>query len=415
VTVVAVLRRPGVARLGAAGLLSEIGDWMLFVALPLFVLQLTGSALVTATVFALELVPTVVAGPLAGAVIDRCAPWRLMRAVAALQAVLLLPLLLVESAGQLWIVYAVVVAESVLGTVIEPCRAATAASLVPAGELMPVNQAMGLLSSLARLVGGPLGGLVLGLRGVDGVLVADVATFLAAAALFSIRVPARREPPVTKGARTSLLRDWADGFAVLAGVPMLRRMVGVVALMALAQGAFVVLFVLFVVRDLGGSEADVGVLRGVQAVGALAGGLGLGVLIGRIEPARLVAASLAAFGLVSLIIWNAPSLTTAYGVYVGLFIVAGVPGLVTMTGLLTLMQEHAGEQMRGRVIGTFLALYGGVQAVGMLLAGLAGTGTGLTTALQVQGLLYLAAAALALRLTSWRPRIVTMRTWPSTR
>ena len=51
---------------GLAGLLSEVGDWMLFIALPLFVLQLTGSALVTATVFALEMVPTVVAGPLAG-------------------------------------------------------------------------------------------------------------------------------------------------------------------------------------------------------------------------------------------------------------------------------------------------------------------------------------------------------------
>src|SRR4029079_4831379 len=72
VTLAATLRRPVIARLGAAGLLSEIGDWMLFIALPLFVLSLTGSSFVTATVFALELVPMVLAAPLAGVPADRC-------------------------------------------------------------------------------------------------------------------------------------------------------------------------------------------------------------------------------------------------------------------------------------------------------------------------------------------------------
>jgi hypothetical protein len=64
-------RRPGLARLAAGGLLSETGDWLLLIALPLHVLALTGSSLVTATVFALELVPTVVAAPLAGVLASR--------------------------------------------------------------------------------------------------------------------------------------------------------------------------------------------------------------------------------------------------------------------------------------------------------------------------------------------------------
>src|SRR4029079_8982532 len=71
VTLAATLRRPGIARLGAGGLLSEISAWILFIALPLFVLSLTGSAFVTATVFALELVPMVLAAPLAGLFVDR--------------------------------------------------------------------------------------------------------------------------------------------------------------------------------------------------------------------------------------------------------------------------------------------------------------------------------------------------------
>jgi MFS family permease len=400
-----VLRRPGVARLGVAGLLSEVGDWMLFIALPLYVLRLTGSPLITSTVFALELLPTVVAGPLAGVLVDRCDPWRLMSGVAALQAVCLLPLLLVDSAADLWLLYAVVVVESVLGTIIEPCRAATAAALVPPAELMPVNQALGVLSSVARLVGGPLGGLILGLRGIDAVLLADALTFLGVAALLF----GPRTGRVRTAAQPHLLREWVEGFVVVARTPVLRRATGVVACMALAQGAFVVLLVLFVVRDLGGSEADVGVLRGVQAVGALAGGALLGTVVGRWEPSRLVAISLGVFGVLSLIIWNAPTLTTAFGVYVALFVAAGAPGIATMTGLVTLLQQHAPEAARGRVMSTFFAVYGGVQAAGMLLAGAVDTGTGLTVALQAQGGLYLAAAVLALRShclasSPWIPR-----------
>jgi MFS family permease len=395
VTVRAVLRAPGVSRLAVAGLLSEVGDWMLLVSLPLFVLQLSGSALVTATVFALELVPTVVLGPLAGVLVDRLDPWRLMAGVVAAQAALLLPLLLVDSADDLWIVYAVVAAESVLGTVVEPGRAATAAALVGAEDLMAVNGAMGVLSGVARLVGGPVGGLVLGLWGIDGVVIADAGTFVAAGVLFLVRrTPVARSP----SPRVRLLHDWVEGIAVVRRSPVLRRVMGVMTFMALAQGGFVVLFVLFVVRELGGSEADVGVLRGVQAIGAIAGGALLGPLVRRCTAERMVAIALAAFGALSLVTWNAPALTTAFGLYVGLFIAVGAPGIAAMTGLLTLLQTHAPPDARGRVLSAFLACSGGVQAAGMLVAGLVGSGAGLSIALQVQGMLYLAAAALALRL-----------------
>ena len=391
----AVLRRPGVGRLGLAGLLSETGDWMLFIALPLFVLDLTGSPLVTASVFALELVPTVLAAPFAGVLVDRLDPWRLMPAVATLQALVLLPLLAVGSARELWIVLAVVVVESVLSTVIEPCRSATAAGLVPAGDLAGLNQVLAMLSSVARFAGGPLGGLLLGLRGIDGVILADAGTFAVVAALFAVRSPSAPAAGREAGGRVRLVRDWAEGLAAIRRAPVLRRALVVVALAALAQGAFVVLFVLFVVRDLGGSEADVGILRGVQAIGSIAGGFVLVAAIRRADPGRLLSLSLAVIGVLSLLTWNGPRATTEFGVYVVLFVAVGVPALTVMTGLLTLVQTHAAPAIRGRVLSTVFAVFAGVQALGMMAAGLVGTGAGLTTALEVQGGLHLAAALVA--------------------
>lgn len=412
-----VLRRPRLGRLTAAGLLSEVGDWLLLIALPLFVLDLTGSALVTATVFALELLPTVLFGPIAGVLVDRYERWVLMTIVATTQAIFLLPLLAVESAEDLWIVYAVVVVESILGTVIEPARNAAATVLVAPEDLMAMNGLLGITSSLARLVGGPLGGLVFGLAGLGGVVIADAATFLAAALLLApwpsrrrtrpgtapIAAPTAASATKTGVASIGVLRGWLEGLRVVARTPMLRRVMGVVGCMALAQGAFVVLFVLFVVRDLGGDASDVGILRGVQAIGAVAGGALLGVLMRRLDATRLLAVSLGAFGVLSLVTWNLPLLTTAFGLYVGLFIAAGFPGLASMTGLMTLLQSQSDDGNRGRILSTFFAVYGGVQALGMLLAGAVGIGAGLSIALQVQGGLYLAAAGLALRLRVSNP------------
>lgn len=407
-----VLRQPRLGRLVVAGLLSEVGDWLLMIALPLFVLDLTGSALVTASVFVLELVPTVVFGPIAGVLVDRYERWRLMTGVASAQAVCLLPLLAVESGNELWIVYAVVVVESVLGSLIEPARNAAAAVLLPSEDLMAMNGLLGITSSIARLVGGSLGGLIYGLTDLGGVILADAGTFLVAALLASrptrprqgAAVPRRESMPdrgaVAGIASISLVRGWLDGLAVVARTPMLRRVLAVVSCMALAQGAFVVLFVLFVLRDLGGDAADVGILRGVQAIGAIAGGALLGILIRRLDATRLLAVSLAAFGVLSLLTWNLPLLSTAFELYVGLFIAVGFPGLASMTGLMTLLQKHSDDSNRGRILSTFFAVYGGVQALGMLLAGAVGTGTGLSITLQVQGALYLVAGALALRLGS---------------
>jgi len=42
-----LLSRPGFRRLWTSGAVSETGDWLLLIALPVYVLQLTGSTLTT--------------------------------------------------------------------------------------------------------------------------------------------------------------------------------------------------------------------------------------------------------------------------------------------------------------------------------------------------------------------------------
>ncbi len=60
------LRERDFRRLWLAGLVSDTGDWMLLVSLPVLVYQLTRSTLGTSAAFLTELVPAVLAAPLAG-------------------------------------------------------------------------------------------------------------------------------------------------------------------------------------------------------------------------------------------------------------------------------------------------------------------------------------------------------------
>ena len=80
-------------RLCAAVAVSETGDWLLFIALPLYVLGASGSALDTSTVFLAELIPAVVVGIVGAPLIDRWNPSRLLATLTGLQALVVLPLL----------------------------------------------------------------------------------------------------------------------------------------------------------------------------------------------------------------------------------------------------------------------------------------------------------------------------------
>jgi predicted MFS family arabinose efflux permease len=399
----ALLRRRDVGLLWAGGLISETGDWFLLVGLPVWVLQVTGSSLVTATVFLVGLLPSLVVGPLAGVLVDRWDHRRTLVAVSLAQAAFLLPLLAVDGRDRLWIVYLVMAAEAVLGQLNDPARNALVPALVGSDDLVGANALIGVNGNLARLVGSPLGGVLVEVAGLPGLVLGDAASFLLGAVLIAMVRP-RREAEPRRVEAPAFVGEWVDGLRVTVGDRGLRWGLVVDGLAALAQGIFMVLFVLFVTRELGGDGAEVGLLRGVQAIGGLVGGVLVVGLARRLEPGRLLAASLLVFGLIDLAIWNGPLLTTAGWLYLGLFMAAGIPGIGFLTGLTSLVQRRTPEAYLGRVFATFLGSFNGLMALGMLLAGLLGDAVGVVAVLNGQAVLYLLAGVLAVATLGRRER-----------
>jgi MFS family permease len=407
----ALLRRRDFGLLWTGGLISETGDWFLLVGLPVWVFKVTGSSLVTATVFLVGLLPSLVVGPLAGVLVDRWDRRRTLVAVSLAEAAFLLPLLAVDGPDRLWIVYVVMAVEASLGQLNDPARNALVPSLVTGDDLVAANALIGLNGNLARLVGSPLGGVLVEVAGLPGLVIGDAVSFLLGAALLGLIRPdtkaaaePRREGRGVSAVLGGVAREWVDGLRVTVGDHGLRWGLVVNGMAAVAQGVFTVLFVLFVARELGGDGAQVGLLRGVQAIGGVLGGVAVVGLARRLEPGRLLGLCLVVFAVVDLAIWNGPLVTTAGWLYLGLFVAAGIPGIGVMTGLTALVQERTGDAYLGRVFATYLGSFNGLMALGMLAAGLLGDAVGVVAVLNGQAALYLLAGLVALATLGRRVR-----------
>ncbi|GAA4684490.1 MFS transporter [Frondihabitans cladoniiphilus] len=383
---------PAFRRLWVAGLVSDGGDWLLFIALPLVVLKLSGSALGTSLAFLLELVPAVVLAPFVARLVDRVDRRTLMVGVNVGQGLSLLPLLFVHGPGELPVIYGVIIAQAVFSSAFEPAKNALLPTLVGRDRIVSANALVAVNQDLGRLIGGPLGGVLLVTGGLELVVAVDLVSYIASAVLVATlvgdRAKGRERPRAEERARSrgllALLRD-----------RRLRGPLVVMAVSSIPQGLFVVLFVLFVRGPLGGTDADVGLLRGVQAIGAIVAGAALGFVASRVDVRRLAVVGVGSFAAVTLVIWNLVFVTHALGFYVALFILAGVPAVFIGAGLTSLLQQASDDNERGSVF-TALGLVVAVgQAVGMLGAGLLTGPVGVLPLLEVQGGLYAVAAVLA--------------------
>ena len=81
----------------------------------------------------------------------------------------------------------------------------------------------------------------------------------------------------------------------------------------------------------------------------------IGVVGGPIGPRAMIGWGFIAFGLISLVTWNLPAVTTAVPVYALLFVLVGVPGVATSTGFRRWSRRSRPPTHLGRVFATFEA------------------------------------------------------------
>lgn len=349
------LRHRGFLLLWSSQLVSNVGDMVLFVALPFYVYARTGSSLATGGIFVAETLPRFL-GPFGGVLVDRWDRRRTMIRVDVVRAVVLLPMLLV-SKDTIWIVYVVAIIESILAQVFFPASSALVPALVPKDQLPAANAAMSSGFSTAQLMGPPLGGLLLGVFGLPAIILADSLSFaLSALGLAAIRTSATATVAPAMSRFTTELRE---GLHLIGRSGRLIGLMVLMGLLSIGNGIVNVLLVPFIRGLLGFGAAQFGALLSIQAFGAIAGTLVLGSLAARWRPRPAIAINL----VIAAVLMLAMSQARPFWA-VGLLLFAIGP-VATFAGVMlqTVLQVSVADRHRGRLFG----VVGSVSALGAVI------------------------------------------------
>jgi MFS family permease len=392
-------------RLWSAQVVSEIGDWFYTLAIYNLLLQLTGRAGSVALALVLQVLPQTFIGPTAGVVNDRLRRKHVMIATDIGRMLIVLCMLLIRSKATVWLVYPLLMAETLLVAFFEPARNAVIPNIVAREDVVVANTLSSTTWSVNLMVGATLGGLVAALLGRDAVFLLNALSFLASAALIW---GMRFAEPHAEGGRPFRARELVDFSPILAGIRYVRAHVRLRSTILVKFGNLIIGpgWVLFTVMGQNefavrwhGMAPERGAFLGMSL---LLGARGLGALLG-----PLLAAPWAGH-------WKHRLEVAIFWGYLGAgagYALLGVSGHLWQACLCvmlahfgssivwvfstTLLQMQSDDKFRGRVFAADLCLFMFTIAAGAYLAGrFVDWGFAARNVASVAGLLMLIPAAL---------------------
>ena len=270
-------------KLWTAQIVSELGDWFYTLAIYNLLLQLTGRAGSVALALVLQVLPQTLIGPTAGVINDRLRRKHVMIATDLGRMLIVLCMLLVRTKEMVWLVYPLLMAETLLVAFFEPARSSVIPNIVKPEDVVLANTLSSSTWSVNLMVGATLGGVVAALLGRDAVFGLNALSFLASAALiFRMRFA----EPHTEGARPWRVRELVDFSPVMAGIRYVRSHVRLRSTVFVKAGNLIigpgwVLFTVMGQREFAVHWRGIDPARGAfLGMSLLLGARGLGALLG---------------------------------------------------------------------------------------------------------------------------------------
>ena len=350
--------------------LSLFGSALVQFALIWWLTQESGSATVLAIATMVGMLPQIVIGPFAGALVDRWNRRIIMMAADATIAIftLLLAYLFATGTVQIWHIYTILAIRALGGAFHFPAMAATTPLMVPNEQLTRINGLNQALQGVNSLVAPPLGALLLVVLPTQGILLIDVGTaILAILPLFFIPIPQPKRREVLQHVKSSLAHDIRDALEYIRSIPGFTAII----FMALFLNFLIVptsaLMPLLVTKHFMKGAIELGLLESTMGIGIIIGGVLLSVWGGFKKKIATSLTGIVGLGLGVLLIGLAPAnlflLAIAGNAILG-FMIPMANGPVG-----ALMQSIVRPDMQGR----FMSLLGSgataISPIGLLIAG----------------------------------------------
>ena len=367
---------------------SLVGTWMQTVAQGWLVLELTGSGTALGMVAAAQFLPLLLLAPYGGLLADRMDKRRLLLATQSALGVmaLLLGVLVVTGAVQLWMVVALAFGLGISTAIDNPVRQSFAQEMVGPARVRNAVTLNSILVNAARAVGPAVAGLLIATTGTGVCFLVNAVSYVAVlAALLSMDVAELQPSPRAERARGQV----REGLSYVGRTPDLLVPLIMLALVGTLTYEFQVVLPLLA-RAFGGGPGTYGLLTSAMGAGAIAGGLVV-ARRGRTGLRPLTSAA-AMFGTAVLVTAAAPTAIVAAAALV----VVGATSIAFLATGNTTLQLAADPRFRGRVMALWAVAFLGSTPLGAPVIGAVSEHISPRGGLVVGGVACLTAAAIGL-------------------
>ena len=379
-------------------LISLIGTWMQNTALGWLVYQLTDSKMLLGVVAAVGSAPMMLFSVWGGSVADRHSKRRIVLCTQTGMMLTAFALAALVWTGHIrpWHILVLAALGGLAMAFDMPARQAFMVEMTSREDLM---NAISLNSSVvngARVIGPPIAGLIMARAGIATCFFLNGLSFLAViAGLWLMRLP-KFVPPARPDSA------WAhavEGFTYVWHHRRMRTLLILFAIVGIFGWSYSVLMPAFARDLLKVGQTQYGIMLGANGVGALLGALTVATAGHRLSRRWLVLGGLWVFSAMLLLL----ALFSNYILALIFLAVAGWGMLLFFSTTNTLLQLGSSDAMRGRVMGIWALIFGGMTPLGGLEAGTLSHYLGIQTAVAIGALICASAAFIAWRMVRRRP------------
>ena len=381
-------RHPNFVRFWLGAFISNVGTWMETIGVGVYVTESTGRAGWTGTVAALMYLPTLVFGPLAGALADRTDRRRLLSVLTTAQTLLAVVLAVLALTGRLSVpvVAGLAFLLGCVNALVAPVYSSLLAELVPAEDLLSALSLSSAQYNLGRIIGPSLAALAIAAGGLASAFFCNAASFVAVlVSLVLVRLP----PRAAHAEHGDLWAEIVTGFRVAREDAGIRTALVLTCLTAVLVAPFIALIPVYAITVFRHGAAGTSLLATAQGVGAIAAAVLTGTLADRWGRRRLVSRMSLTLGVVATAYWLVPHFWMA----VVLVAFLGGTYLSTLTGVNATCMSRVSRLLQARVGSLYTMVLGVGYALGLLALSWLGDHLGLRLTMATAAALLTASVA----------------------
>ena len=356
-------------------LTSLFGNFILKLALSMYVLEVTGSAAIFAGILSAATIPTILLSPLGGILADRADRRNIMVALDALPGVsVLCAALFLSESNAIAVISTLLIILSILGAFETPTVQACIPTMLQGDNIMKGNAVVNQVASLSYLIAPMLGGILYSMFGLKPVMYASVFCFFITA-LFECFIKLSYRRSESKGGILSVVKqDFLSSMRYISKEQTnIAKMLLLIAFSRFFVMGITIVGLPFIVRTVLGLNAQYyGAAESSLAIATILGSVAAGLLAEKLKIHRLaiLLASIGVFIIPAGIIFLYPA-DSIIKYVITLVSFCGMQIAISIFSIfaVSLIQQKTPNHLIGKVMAYTSAVTLCVQPIGQIVYG----------------------------------------------